>query len=143
MSHETFDELLSTLIPVGRERVEEDQNEFLPFAAALLPDHQIKYVGPETEQTFPSPPDALEFLHAGLRNLAEDGTIRASAVVSPVRVQLPDEPEESDAIRFHLEHGDGVAANVYLPFAVDGMSGEVAWGDPFEVDGELNIFQPA
>ncbi len=141
MSHESFDELLSKLMPVGRDRVEEKQDEFLPFAAAMLPDHQIKYVGPETETTFPSPPEALEFLHAGLRRLGKEDRITASAVVAPVQVQLPDSDEETDAIQFHLEHRSGAAANVYLPFAVDDMTGDVTWGEPFEVQDEMKIFE--
>ncbi len=141
MSEIVFDALLDKLLPIGRERVQEKQNEFLPFAAAMTPDNEIKYVGPETEKTFPSPPDALQYLNAGLKRMASEGRIEASAVVSSVEVKLPDAQEESDAIRFHLEFKDGAASNVYLPFDIDELTGDVSWGEPFELDAESRVFE--
>lgn len=141
MSELVFDALLDKLIPIGRERVQEDQDEFLPFAAAMTPDNEIKYVGPETEKTFPSPPDALKYLNAGMKRMANEGQIQASALVSPVRVQLPDEQEETDAIQFHLEFRDGSASNVYLPFDIEELTGDVSWGEPFELEAESRVFE--
>lgn len=141
MSRKELNDLFQKLLPLGQDRLR-THTDFLPFAAAMDREGNIKYIGPDTVDSYPEPPDTVHFLVTGLQKQAEREQIKASAIIAPVRLTLPDENEESDALQFDLEHREGTSINVMIPFEEIDETGEVRTGEVLEMEVESKIFQP-
>jgi hypothetical protein len=87
--------------------------EFYPYAAAIRPDGQTEMIAGQA-RTASEHPAAAEIIASCVAQLASrQHAIRAAAIVADVR--LPD--NGGDAIEVSLEHVDGQALRVLLPYA--------------------------
>ena len=107
-AQEDLDALLELTLPFAQQQLAE-HGEFFPFAAAVGADGAPRLIAADPGLgERPASTDVLDQLVAGLREQA--GDIRAAALVADVRVG------ESDAARVELEHRDGQAICVLLPY---------------------------
>ena len=115
-----LDGLLETVLPLGRKMLAE-QGEFFPYGATVSLDGEVKLVAPYDGTEHLRSADLLSLMHDSARAGAE--TIRAAAFVFDVR--LPG-ATPGDAIRVELEHREGIALAVMLPYRV--ADGDVEYG---------------
>jgi hypothetical protein len=107
-AQEDLDALLELTLPFAKQQLAE-HGEFFPFAAAVGADGAPRLIAADPGLgDRPASTDVLDQLVGGLREQA--GDIRAAALVDDVRVG------ESDAARVELEHRDGQAICVLLPY---------------------------
>jgi hypothetical protein len=107
-AQEDLDALLELILPFAQQQLAE-HGEFFPFAAAVGADGAPRLIAADPGRgERPASTDVLDQLVGGLREQA--GDIRAAALVADVRVG------ESDAARVELEHRDGQAICVLLPY---------------------------
>jgi hypothetical protein len=107
-AQEDLDALLELTLPFAQQQLAE-HGEFFPFAAAVGADGTPRLIAADPGLgERPTSRDVLDQLVGGLREQA--GDIRAAALVADVRVG------ESDAARVELEHRDGQAICVLLPY---------------------------
>ena len=108
-AQDDLDRLLELTLPFAQQQLAQ-HGEFFPFAAAVSADGSPRLLSadPAVVGQRPASMDVLEHLLGGLRDQA--GGLRAVALVADVRV------EDSDAVRVELEHRDGQAIRVLLPY---------------------------
>lgn len=70
---------------------------------------------------------------------AAKGEIRAAGICCDVRVAIPEYPEKIDAVQFAIEHQNGEAIDVFLPYDLD-SSGEVNYGELFATARDREFF---
>ncbi len=138
MANPELERLLGATVPFAKDMVEK-YGEFYPYGAALQTDEQVGLLqgGPEGEN--PPVQAVLDAVIEGLRQAAGEGRIRASAVCIDMRVTRPGETEKTNAICVQLEHAEGEAIDVYVPYSKQ-SEGEVAFGEMFAGPGEARIF---
>ncbi len=138
-----LEQLLNAIIPFAQ-RMLARHGEFYPFAAAVSRDGRLKFIGEFVgdlpERTNPLAAELINYLREQLIAGASKGEYRATGICSGVQVNVPSQDEKSDAVRISVEHLDGQAMNVFLPYQLD-PSGEVAYGDVFAAVAEPVIFQ--
>jgi hypothetical protein len=107
-AQDDLDGLLNFTLPFAQEMLD-DAGEFYPFGAAVDAHDEVRLLsgGPDLGE-HPASTEVLAVLLNGLRN--ERDVLRAAAVVSDVRLA------DTDAVRVELEHRDGHALEVYLPY---------------------------
>ena len=71
--------------------------------------------------------------------MAKSRAIRATALCVDLRVVPPGEQNKSDAVEIQMEHMDGAALNVFLPYGKD-SSGAFQYGTLFAVKAEPRVF---
>lgn len=99
--------------------------EFYPYGVSMTGDGSTRMVAAYEGSEHPASTELLSMLYDGLRQKAAE--LRGVAVVSEVRTKNPDR----DAIRVEVEHREGVAMAVLLPYRVQRklIGREVAYGD--------------
>jgi hypothetical protein len=106
-AQDDLDGLLNMTLPFAQQMLSK-HGEFYPFGAAMTTSGETRLLAGELGQEHPASDDVLSLLVEGLRQ--DRGSLRAVAICSDVR--LPD----FDAIRVELEHRDGQAMAVLLPY---------------------------
>jgi hypothetical protein len=130
-----LDGLLDAVLPFA-EKMLGKRGGFLPYAAKVSLDGRIELVAAYDGTERPQSADLLDLLYSGTRAKAE--AARAAAFVSDVRL---DGPAPNDGIRVELEHREGVALTVVLPYRLTGNGVEYSdlaaspgqrriWSDP-------------
>lgn|SRR5690606_39076846 len=107
-AQDDLDGLVGAALPFAQQMLEQ-HGEFFPYAVALDESGEARMVAADPgmgEQ--PASLDVLAALASGLRS-ERDG-LRAVALVSDVRLS------DSDAVRVELEHREGQALAVFLPY---------------------------
>ncbi|MCE1174392.1 MAG: hypothetical protein LWW77_07265 [Propionibacteriales bacterium] len=99
------------------------RGEFFPFAFVVGTDGEQSMAAADIGDDKPESEEVIEVLNAGLTEKRDD--LRATAVVADVH--LPD--LGTDAIRLVLEHREGVALEIVIPYLVQGMPRQVAFGE--------------
>jgi hypothetical protein len=99
------------------------RGEFFPFAFVVGTDGEQSMAAADIGDDKPGSEEVIEVLNAGLTEKRDD--LRATAVVADVH--LPD--LGTDAIRLVLEHREGVALEIVIPYLVQGMPRQVAFGE--------------
>jgi hypothetical protein len=95
--------------------------EFYPFGASVSPNGEVSMIGGDPGQgERPASADVLSTMVAGLRR--DRDTVRAVAVVADVRMA------DSDAVRVELEHREGLAIQVLLPYRKKRMRRGIEYG---------------
>ncbi|HEY7138215.1 MAG TPA: hypothetical protein VIB48_24380, partial [Acidimicrobiia bacterium] len=105
-----FDGLVSAVLGFAQQQLGA-HGEFFPFAAVVNIDGTTEMVAPDVDDPQPAAAAMLDACVAALT--ARRSAIRAAAVVSDVRLRGP---ETGDAIRVDLEHVEGHALTVLLPY---------------------------
>jgi hypothetical protein len=116
-----LDGLLAAVLPLGQKMLAE-HGEFFPYGATVSLDGQVRMVAPYDGTEQPRSADLLSLMHDSARAGAE--AIRAAAFVFDVRLAGS---TPGDAIRVELEHREGIALAVMLPYRV--MDGDVEYGN--------------
>ena len=108
-----LDGLVGTVLGFAQQQLAA-HGEFFPFAAVVNIDGTTEMVAarPEPHDEHPAATDVLNACVAALTDRRD--TIRAGAVVSDVRLRAP---ASGDAIQADLEHAEGHALTIVLPYA--------------------------
>lgn len=110
-AQDDLDGLLGVAIEFAQQQLD-TRGEFFPYAAAVGTDGQAEMIAarPDPHDEHPASADVIDACIAALTN--KRGQIRAGAVVADVRLS----DQGSDAIRVDLEHAEGHALTVLLPY---------------------------
>ena len=140
MEHNSdFEPLLGMLYDIAQKMLIKN-GEFYPFGATIDKNGSVAIVAGSSGDEHPQSNDEIELIRGGFRSRAERGEIRAAGICLDVRVIPPNQTEKSDAICAWMEHENGEAAEVYLPYHKD-MSGFIKYGDIFAYKGSCKIFR--
>jgi hypothetical protein len=115
-----------------------ERAEFFPFALALVADGQVRHIQGGTGEEQPDAAELITVAEQSLCELAATGRVRATALVSDVRIRRPETGESSDAIRVQLEHARGQPITCYLPYSLE--AGQVVRGELFAESGTAAVF---
>jgi hypothetical protein len=108
VEQDDLDGLLDTVVPAAQQLLEK-YGEFFPFGAAVTGDGETRLLADHPDRTeHPTSADVLTALVDGVRGQRDD--LRAVAICSDARLA------DSDAIRVDLEHREGAAMAVLLPY---------------------------
>jgi hypothetical protein len=128
-----FELLLGAALPLAQQLLA-SYGEFFPFAAALDADGVAEMMAGDPG-VLGERPAAQEVIEACLAMLvAQRARLRAAAVVSAVATP------EGDAVRVDLEHVDGSALAVLVPYATGGEGPE--YGPLRVVAGRARVWGP-
>jgi len=120
-AQDDLDGLVNATLPFAQQMLER-HGEFFPFAAAVTSDGTVELLGSDpSPDDRPASTDVLNQLVGGLRD--QVGNLRATALVADVRAG------ESDAVRVVLEHRDGHAVCVLLPYRKQRLRRGIDYGD--------------
>jgi hypothetical protein len=108
--------------------------EFFPYAVAMRQNGEIAIIAGYTGSEKPPSAEVLTLLYEGLRGGADEN--RAAAVVADVRLKN----EATDAIQVELEHREGIALKVFLPYRKKRFGGTPAYGQMSAAVGERRIW---
>lgn len=110
------------------------RGEFFPFAFVVGTDGEQSMAAAEVGDDKPKSTDVIDVLNAGLTE--KRGDLRATAVVADVH--LPD--LDTDAIRIVLEHREGVALEIMIPYRLQPITREVAFGELLVSEAERVVW---
>lgn len=98
--------------------------EFFPYAVVVRSDGQTEMIAarPDTDNDQPASGDVIDACRTALAERRDQ--LRAAAVIADVR--LPD--SGSDAIRVKLEHTEGPALTVLLPYSKKRFRRDIDYG---------------
>ena len=128
-----LDALLNVALPLAEKSLRES-GEFYPYAASISSDGQtsIAMAGPEGDDVPSVAGSMVSLLVNGLRS--QKGSLRACAVIANVRAG------DSDAARVELEHRDGLALVVLLPYKRKRFGRSVEFGQLTASKGVSHIW---
>jgi len=131
-----LDELLDDSLQAAQSLLAEN-GEFIPFGLGISPDGELRAYGVD-ESVLPAEPTSHDVADSLVRGFsAGRDEIRAAAVVADVRVKASGE----DAIDVALEHSEGPAMNVLLPYTKAADSAEdVEYGDLSAAPAEKRVW---
>lgn len=121
-AQEQLDELLNVVLPFAQQELEK-HGEFFPYAAAIGADGEPELIAarPAGGGERPASADVIDACLDALA--AKRERIRAAAVVADVRTA------DGDAIRVELEHAEGQAIAVFVPYSKKRFGRGVDYGD--------------
>lgn len=140
MSRPDLDSLLNALLPFAQGMLAK-HGEFYPFAATLKQSGELALEASHTGDDHSASSEVLVLLETGLRQRAqaEDSVLRATGICVDARVQPPSSTEKTDAIQMKLEHVDGEAIEVFLPYRKNFL-GRLKYGELFAAPGTPTVF---
>ncbi|CAI9415393.1 hypothetical protein [Nocardioides sp. T2.26MG-1] len=131
-AQDDLDGLLNLVLPHAEDLLRR-RGEFYPFGATVSMDGTTALIGADPGLGRRPPPDqVLAGLYQGVQGDA--ASLRAAAFVADVRVG------RSDAIRVELEHRDGVAPVVLVPYTPSRSNRPVKLGSMSAVAGEPRVW---
>ena len=128
-----LDELLRVALPFAQQMLEK-HGEFFPYAVVIRPDGQTAMIAGYTGTETPPSAEVLAVLYQGLRAKAEES--RGVAVVADVRLK----GEGTDAIQIEVEHREGIAMKVFLPYRKRRFGRQPEIGEMRAEEGERRIW---
>jgi len=131
-AQDDFDELLNAVLPFAIETLGR-RGEMYPYGATVGRDGQIAMTAADPAAVERSNSrDLLALLREGVT--ADKGALRAAAFVADLRM------EGGDAIRVELEHSEGAAIVVLLPYNRSRLRKSVKLGDMRVQLGALGVW---
>ena len=120
-----FDRLAEVTLAAARSFLDLE-GSFIPFPMAIKTDGVLAPIGLD-QPVSPTPPDILEVMD-GLVSLFRErrGSIRALAIGADVLIQ----GEMMDAIEVRLEHRDGIAITILVPYQIDSLDDTYLYEEP-------------
>jgi hypothetical protein len=116
MAHPDLNELLNALLHMA-EMLLTKQGEFLPIAAIITSEGELRHVGGNVEgDDHPGSQALIDLLTDWLREQAARGKLRAAGICYDVLTVPPGKQEKQDAMLCALEHCLGEAVNVFKPY---------------------------
>jgi hypothetical protein len=138
MAHPDLDQLLNFLPPFAQQMLAK-HGEFYPFGSSMTTDGKIVANGAyEGDENPPSQP-LIDLLTQGFRQQAAAGQILAAGICYDIRTIPPGQSEKTDAICMSLEHQNGEAADVCLPYK-KGWFGKISYGEIFGAPRKREFF---
>ncbi len=132
LAQDDLDGLLSIVVPFAEDMLGK-HGEFYPFGGSISSHGDASLTAAELGLgESPSSDRLLAGLYEGAR--AHAATTRAAAFVTDVRV------DGSDAVRVELEHLEGVALDVLLPYARGRFTKTLTFGQMSVARGEPKIW---
>jgi hypothetical protein len=128
-----MDALLNAALPFAKQQLAK-HGEFFPYAVAMGRNGQIAMIAGYTGTQKPPSTEVLEMLYEGLRSKAEEN--RGTAIVADVRLK----GEATDAIQVEVEHRQGIALKVFLPYRKKPFGGGLETGQMRAEAGERRIW---
>ena len=120
-SQDDFDGLLNVTLPFAQQMLAKG-GEFYPFGAAVTATGETRlFAGDPGQGEHPASAEVLSTLLGGFRQTRAD--LRAVAICSDVRLT------DSDAVRVELEHRDGHAMAVLMPYKKKRFGRGVEYGE--------------
>lgn len=104
-----LDALLGAALPFAKQMLAK-HGEFFPYAVAMRRNGEIAMIAGYTGSEKPPSTELLDILYLGLRSKAEEN--RGAAIVADVRLK----GEGTDAIQVEVEHREGIALKVFVPY---------------------------
>jgi hypothetical protein len=129
MAHPDLDRLLNVALEFAQKMLKE-HGEFYPFGTSMDPDGKIIMDGATTGQEHPPSQELFDLLSESYAKRANTDELRAAAICADMRVQPPGSLQKTDAISVALEHANGEAVTVFLPYQ-KGWFGRVRYGTVF------------
>ena len=131
-AQDDLDRLLDESLPFAQEMLEK-HGEFFPYAVAMSTSGEVSHIaGDPGEGENPASVAVLEILTEGLRATRDHN--RAASLVSDVRLA------DSDALRVELEHQDGPAIVVLLPYRKKRLRRNVEYEPMRASEGQRQIW---
>src|SRR6266540_178583 len=140
MARPDLDALLNVALPFAQEMLTKC-GEFYPFGATMKSDGKIDQTAAYNGEEHPESQELIDLLLGAYRTLAAKGEVRATALCFDSRTIPPGQNEKSDAVCVRLEHADGEAIDVFVPYQKDNK-GELTWGNLFATRGPGSVFTP-
>jgi hypothetical protein len=138
MAHPDLDQILNALISFAQQMLTK-RGEFYAFSFSMGLDGKIipnvEYNGDE----HPLSQQIIDLITHTFRNSVINGEIRAAGICFDVRVIPPGQSNKTDAICAGLEHINGDAIDVYLPYK-KGWLGKVTYGELFATSRTPQFF---
>jgi hypothetical protein len=130
-----FDRLAEVTLAAARSFLDLE-GSFIPFPMAIKTDGVLAPIGSEQPVT-PTPPDIGEVMD-GLVGLFRErrGSIRALAIGADVLIP----GEMMDAIEVRLEHREGIAIRILVPYTIDSLDDTYLYDEPRIQDGDRIIW---
>src|ERR1700761_9474930 len=122
---EDFDRLAEVTIAAAQHFLDLN-GDFIPFPMAIKSDGELALIGLEQPQP-PSPPDPTEVID-GIVGLFRErrGSVRALAIGADIEIPA----EAMDAIEVRLEHRDGFAITLIVPYQMDPLDESYLYDEP-------------
>jgi hypothetical protein len=133
-----LDALLNVVLPFAEQMLVR-YGSFFPFGATMNSAGEISQTAGSGGEEFPDSQELIDLLTAGFKAQATQDGLRATVLCFDVRTIPPGQTEKSDAICARLEHADGEAVDVYLPYSI-GDAGDVTCGQLFAARGTRTVF---
>ena len=118
MAHADLDLLFDHLTKLAQKLLQEN-GAFLPLGAVVETDGQVRYVAAMNDKEYPGAQPLLDILTPEFRSMAASGAIRASGLCFDVLVTPERDAPKRDAIQCRLEHSNGEALDVFMPYSKD------------------------
>ena len=141
MVREELNKLLEALLPLAQQTLAES-GEFFPFGATTSREGAISLVSGQTGEEHPTSQALIDMIVGNFQKMAASKEISAAGLCFAVRVTPPGQSGMVDAICTRLEHADGEAIDVLLPYSREGQE-QIAYGDLFAVPGSRRVFPGA
>jgi len=133
-AQDDLDGLLDLVLPVAEDLLQRHA-EFYPFGGTVSTDGEASLVGADPVlREHPASDQVLATLYQGART--RELSLRAAAFVADVRA------DGSDAVRVELEHREGAALVVLLPYTRSRFKRAVAFGLMSAASGKPRVWTP-
>jgi hypothetical protein len=130
-----FDRLADATIAAARNFLDRN-GDFIPFPMVIRADGELVLIGLEqpVTPTIPNPAEVIDGIVTLFRDRRD--SIRALAI----GVEVPVPSEATDAIEVRLEHRDGNAITVLVPYQIDSLDDSYTYEEPRIQDGDRVIW---
>jgi hypothetical protein len=116
-----MDELLNAALPFAQQQLAK-HGEFYPYGVALTIEGKVELLAASTGDEHPASTELLGLLAEGARSKLSQ--LRAAAFIADIRMG----PGQGDAIRVDIEHREGHAIAVLLPYSKKSFGRGLAYG---------------
>jgi hypothetical protein len=131
-AQDDLDGLVGTALPFAQQILDQ-HGEFFPYGVALNDSGEARMIAADSDPgEHPESADVLRTLVQGLQR--DRASLRAVAVVADVRVA------DSDAIRVDVEHREGHAISVLLPYKKKRLGRGIEYGSLAASTGRTQIW---
>ena len=136
--HEDFGALISAVLPPAQAMLQ-DLGGFVPFGAMITKQGEPQMAGGAGDASQWTTEEIIAMYQDGFRDAVKLGFYRAVAICLDVRVTVPGKLEKTDALQIMLEHENGEALGVFLPYEKD-FDDEIKYGQMFATPIEAKVF---
>lgn len=126
-----MDNMLEAALPFAQQMLAK-HGEFYPYALSMSAGGEVAMVAADIGTENPASSDLLASLYEGFASRAQE--LRAAAIVSDVKLRSGE-----DAIRVEVEHREGAALAVVVPYKKRGRN--LTYGNLAALPGERRVWR--